>query len=58
VLNSDDARYAGSGVLNGDSIDSEDIPWHGRSASIRLTLPPLGGAVLLPAAVAGSGGGA
>ena len=40
VFNSDDEAYGGSGVKNGD-LASEDVPWHNRSQSIALTVPPL-----------------
>jgi 1,4-alpha-glucan branching enzyme len=46
VLNSDDERYGGSGVLNGD-IQTEAVPWHGQPHSTALTLPPLGVSVLV-----------
>ncbi len=45
LLNSDDGRYGGSGVLNGD-IQTSDEPWQGRPASAVVTLPPLGAIVL------------
>ncbi len=41
VLNSDAKEYGGSGVGNLGGVKSEDIPWHGRPSSLRLTLPPL-----------------
>ena len=40
VFNSDDEAYGGSGVKNG-ALASEDVPWHNRSQSIALTVPPL-----------------
>ena len=48
ILNTDDADYGGSGVGNGGSLQSEDIAWHGRKASVALTLPPLATIVLAP----------
>jgi 1,4-alpha-glucan branching enzyme len=48
LVNSDDGRYGGSGVVNGD-VDATDVPWQGRPASAVLTLPPLGAIVLAPA---------
>lgn len=42
MLNSDSKDYGGSGVGNLDRVRSEQIPWHGRDASVLLTLPPLG----------------
>jgi 1,4-alpha-glucan branching enzyme len=47
VLNSDDLRFSGSGVLNGD-VESEAAPWHGQPFSTTLTLPPLGVCILVP----------
>ncbi len=41
ILNSDAKEYGGSGVGNLGGVKSEDIPWHGRPNSLRLTLPPL-----------------
>ena len=41
VLNSDDEAYAGKGQVNKGVVLSEDIPWHGRSQSIEMTLPQL-----------------
>ena len=48
VLNSDAEIYGGSGVGSGGSVNAEDVTWHGRPASLRLTLPPLGVVVLTP----------
>lgn len=42
VINSDDAKYGGSGVGNTQIIKSEGIAWHGQENSIVITLPPLG----------------
>ncbi|MET9499967.1 1,4-alpha-glucan branching enzyme [Streptomyces sp. NPDC006552] len=41
VLNTDAARYGGGGVANPDPVKPDDVAAHGRSASVRLTLPPL-----------------
>ncbi|MFO7153691.1 MAG: 1,4-alpha-glucan branching protein GlgB [Caldicoprobacter oshimai] len=41
VFNSDDQAYGGSGQGNFYAIVSEDIPWHGFSQSISITVPPL-----------------
>jgi 1,4-alpha-glucan branching enzyme len=46
VLNSDHPTYAGSGVSNGGDLETEAIPWQGRSSSIVLTLPPLATIIL------------
>jgi 1,4-alpha-glucan branching enzyme len=49
VLNTDAARYGGSGVGHPDPVKPEATGWHGRPASIRLTLPPLATVWLRPA---------
>ncbi|MFI7409376.1 1,4-alpha-glucan branching enzyme [Streptomyces sp. NPDC049627] len=49
TLNTDAARYGGSDVTNPDPLKPEAQPWHGRAASIRLTLPPLATVWLRPA---------
>jgi 1,4-alpha-glucan branching enzyme len=41
MLNSDAREYAGSGVGNLGGVQAEEIPTHGRSFSLKLTLPPL-----------------
>ncbi|GAA3296027.1 1,4-alpha-glucan branching enzyme [Streptomyces cinereospinus] len=48
ALNTDGARYGGSDVTNPDPVKPEALPWHGRPASIRLTLPPLATVWLKP----------
>jgi 1,4-alpha-glucan branching enzyme len=47
LLNSDDGGYGGSGVGTGD-LAAEPSGAHGRSHSLRLTLPPLATVVLAP----------
>ncbi|WP_225849866.1 1,4-alpha-glucan branching enzyme [Streptomyces sp. HPF1205] len=49
VLNTDDARYGGSGVAVDVPLKPEATPWHGRKHSVRLTLPPLATVWLRPA---------
>ncbi|MFJ6083444.1 1,4-alpha-glucan branching enzyme [Streptomyces sp. NPDC092369] len=49
TLNSDLGKYGGSDVTNPDDIKPEPQAWHGRPASIRLTLPPLATVWLRPA---------
>ncbi|MEU9230710.1 1,4-alpha-glucan branching enzyme [Streptomyces massasporeus] len=49
ALNTDAARYGGSDVTNPDPVKPEPQSWHGRPASIRLTLPPLATVWLRPA---------
>ncbi len=46
VLNSDHAKYRGSGLLNQKITVAEKIPMHGRPFSLLLNLPPLGMAIL------------
>jgi 1,4-alpha-glucan branching enzyme len=41
-LNSDARLYGGSGQGNLGEGESAPVPWHGRSESLNLTLPPLG----------------
>ncbi|MFF3320860.1 1,4-alpha-glucan branching enzyme [Streptomyces sp. NPDC002889] len=41
VLNTDDARFGGSDVLNLDQVKPESVAAHGHRTSIQLTLPPL-----------------
>ncbi len=48
VLSTDDARWGGSGLLNGD-VRAEDVAWQGHDRSTVLTLPPLGVLWLTPA---------
>jgi 1,4-alpha-glucan branching enzyme len=40
-LNTDAACYGGSNVGNGGGAMAEEVEWHGRPYSLRLTLPPL-----------------
>ncbi|GGY87723.1 1,4-alpha-glucan branching enzyme [Streptomyces poonensis] len=49
VLDTDAADYGGSDVRTPHPIKPEAQPWHGRPASIRLTLPPLATVWLRPA---------
>ncbi len=46
LLNSDAESYGGSGVGNYGGVQSEDVPWHDRPASVVLRVPPLGMLVL------------
>jgi 1,4-alpha-glucan branching enzyme len=41
VLNSDAKGYGGSGQGSLVRGTAEPVPWHGRSYSISITLPPL-----------------
>ncbi len=47
-LNTDAAIYGGSNIGNTGRVEAQEIPLHGRPASLRLTLPPLGTIVLEP----------
>jgi 1,4-alpha-glucan branching enzyme len=49
LLNSDAVEYGGTGLGNLGGVDAEEVPEHGRSFSLKLTLPPLA-AVFLKAA--------
>lgn len=46
IFNSDSEFYAGSNAGNSQIIQSDDIEWMNRSASLNLTLPPLAGLVI------------
>jgi len=48
ILNTDAAVYGGSNVGNGGHLNAEDMSWHDRPASLRLTLPPLAVIMLTP----------
>ena len=43
LLNGDNVRYGGSGVLNEGAIVAEGVPSHGFNNSIQITVPPLTG---------------
>ena len=47
VLNSDDARYGGSGVVNG-TVESDAISTHGYDQSLEIRVPPLAAAFFVP----------
>jgi 1,4-alpha-glucan branching enzyme len=48
LLDTDAARFGGSGVLGTGSMPVDDQGANGRSASIELTLPPLATVWLAP----------
>jgi 1,4-alpha-glucan branching enzyme len=48
VLNSDDARYGGSGVHNEDTLTTLAEGAHGFEQSLSITVPPLAGVFLTP----------
>ena len=41
ILNTDAEMFGGSNLGNGGSVLADPIPFHGRLASLRVTLPPL-----------------
>ncbi|MEV6386358.1 1,4-alpha-glucan branching enzyme [Streptomyces sp. NPDC051773] len=49
VLNTDAGAYGGTDVTAADPVKPEPHPWHGRPASIHVTLPPLTTLWLRPA---------
>ncbi len=46
ILNSDDLKYGGSGIVNSNIIQSEKIEWNWRQNSISLKIPPLGVSII------------
>jgi len=48
VVNTDAQIYGGSGVGNLGAVQAVAEPWHGRPASARITVPPLGVLWLAP----------
>ncbi len=48
LVNTDAESYGGSGTGNFGAVEAVAEPWHGRLASARLTLPPLGVLWLVP----------
>ncbi|MBT8221145.1 MAG: 1,4-alpha-glucan branching protein GlgB [Bacteroidia bacterium] len=46
LLNSDRKQYDGTGDFTQDYIETDDMQSHGRSQSIKITIPPLGALVL------------
>jgi 1,4-alpha-glucan branching enzyme len=47
LLNTDEARYGGSGAVNAGVV-SDETPWHNQPFSALVTLPPLGVVWLVP----------
>ncbi|MEQ1946299.1 MAG: 1,4-alpha-glucan branching protein GlgB [Bryobacteraceae bacterium] len=41
ILNTDAGMFGGSNMGNNGAVDASNIPFHGRPASIEITLPPL-----------------
>lgn len=48
MINSDDTKYGGSGVVNSEIMQSEKIEYNGREDSIGIHLPPLGISIIKP----------
>ncbi|QAY63179.1 1,4-alpha-glucan branching protein GlgB [Xylanimonas allomyrinae] len=48
AFNTDSETYGGSGVVNAGTVPAEPVPWHGRSHSAAVRVPPLGALVLVP----------
>ena len=48
IYNSDATVFGGSGHGNGGRVTVTPVPWHGRGASLNLTLPPLGALLFKP----------
>lgn len=46
VLNTDDRRYQGSGLLNSGLLTTSPVKFHGRDYSVTISLPPLAVTVL------------
>ena len=46
VLNSDDEKYGGSGIINVENLTSEPKEWNNFENSVNLKVPPLGMVVL------------
>lgn len=48
LLNSDAEVYGGSNMGNGGGVQAEEVPWHGQSHSVVITLPPLSAVFFKP----------
>ncbi|HLS61749.1 MAG TPA: 1,4-alpha-glucan branching protein GlgB [Ruania sp.] len=46
LLSTDHADFGGSGVVNTGELTAEPVPWHGRTHSVQLRVPPLGVTIL------------
>jgi 1,4-alpha-glucan branching enzyme len=45
VFSSDETRFGGTGALNAEPLETQDVPSHGKPCSIAATLPPMGAAI-------------
>jgi 1,4-alpha-glucan branching enzyme len=48
ILNTDDVKFGGSGVTNGNGRQGIPLPWQNQPCHVELTLPPLGVIYLKP----------
>ena len=48
IMNSDDEKFGGSGVVNKKVIKTIDTPFHGKANSIKLSIPPFGITIVRP----------
>ena len=48
IMDTDSAAYWGSDCYTETEYRSDDIPWHGKQASLNLNLPPLATILLVP----------
>jgi 1,4-alpha-glucan branching enzyme len=46
IINSDDTKYAGSGVVNKRQVRAKKQPMHGMPYSITIRVPAVGGCIL------------
>ena len=46
VLNSDDLRFGGSGVINSEDMKTTGVAWNYQPDSVKLRVPPLGMSIL------------
>ena len=46
IFNSDDISFGGSGKVNTQILETEDIPWQGMQQSVCVKVPPIGGLIL------------
>jgi 1,4-alpha-glucan branching enzyme len=46
LINSDDARYGGSGITNPGALNAEEYLCDGRPYSVHIKLPPMGTVIL------------
>jgi 1,4-alpha-glucan branching enzyme len=45
IFNTDETTFFGSGKLNNELVQSENVPWNGQKQSIAINVPPLGVAI-------------